>query len=413
MTTAQPCQPRAWDKEISIKEDTPSTPATVGWALPTIGETSVQPRPWGHSGRQGRAILRRSLLIGTLSLVGWFGFTSAASARLARIQTISGGQVQLKRNGWTNFRRALPGTALYGDDLLRIRPGTVVVLACPDRRVTNNLPAGDSSVSRACPDAPRRVKPTFGVSETWTAGDAALPYVIAPWSGQVLTPRPLLRWNAVTGAHLYTITLKKRDGEAWAEVWTIQSSQTTLCYPASQPALELGDEYALQVVANNGAVSWSDGQPEQVFSLISGREQADAEAAIAAVNAMEAPPELKTLILVDEVYPSYKLFAQGINDLLALVESGTETAQVYRLLGDYFIRSGLELPTEQSYLKAIELAAEVENLEERVRAQWGLGTLYNRVGRSEEAEATLMQAQQGAIALGDADLLASIEVELQ
>jgi hypothetical protein len=377
-----------------------------------MGETSIQPWPWDHSGGQGRAILRRSLLIGTLTLAGWLGLTSAASAQLARLHSISGSQVQLKRNGWTDFRRALPGTALYGDDLLRVRPGTVVVLVCPDRRVTNNVPAGDSSVSRACPDTPRRVRPTFGVSETWSASDAALPYVISPWSGQVLTPRPLLRWNAVAGAQLYTATLKKRDGEAWAEVWTIQSDQTTLCYPASQPALELGEEYALQVVADSGAASWGEGEPGQVFSLIGGRERTDAEAAIAAVNAMDGSPELKTLILVEEVYPSYKLFAQGINDLLALIEAGTETVQLYRLLGDYFIRSGLELPTEQSYLKAIALAADTDNLEEQVRAQWGLGTLYNRVGRAEAAEATLREAQQGAIALGDADLLANIEAEL-
>lgn len=386
MTTAQPCLRKVW---------------TNGPA--------AQPR---HFGIEGMPLFQRSLLIGALSLVSWLGFTSAASARLARIQTISGSQVQLKRDGWTNFRRALPGTALYGDDLLRIRPGTVVVIACPDRRVTNNLPAGDSSVSRACPDAPRRVRPTFGVSETWSAGDAALPYVIAPWSGQVLTPRPLLRWNAVAGAQLYTVTLKKRDGEDWAEVWTIKSDQTTLCYPASQPALELGEEYALQVVTDDVAEASVNWEPVEIFSLIGGGERADAEAAIAALNAMDASPELKTLILVDEVYPSYKLFAQGINDLLALTEAGTETAQVHRLLGDYFIRSGLELPTEQSYLKAIALAAETENLEEQVRSQWGLGTLYNRVGRAEDAEVQLRQAQQGAIDLGDADLLASIEAEL-
>ena len=370
MTSVQPCQPRVWANTLTS-----------------------QPQPLGHSGIKGKPLFQRSLLIGTLSLVSWLGFTAAASAQLARLHSISGSPVQLKRSGSTHFQQALPGTALYGDDLLRVSPGTVVVLVCPDRRVTNNVPAGDSSVSRACPDAPRRVRPTFGVSKTWSAGDAALPYVISPWSGQVLTPMPLLRWNAVAGAQLYTVTLKKRDREAWAEVWTIQSSQTTLCYPASQPALELGDEYVLQVVADNAAEASDDGEPVEIFSLISRDERADAEAAIAAVNAMDASPALKTVILVDEVYPSYKLFAQGINDLLALIESGTETAQIYRLLGDYFIRSGLELPTEQSYTKAIALAAETDNLEEQVRAQWGLGTLYNRVGRAEDAAATLRQAQ--------------------
>jgi tetratricopeptide (TPR) repeat protein len=121
---------------------------------------------------------------------------------------------------------------------------------------------------------------------------------------------------------------------------------------------------------------------------------------------------LKTLILVEEVYPTYKLFPQGMNDLLALIEAGTETAQIYRLLGDYAIRSGLVLPAESSYRQAIELAVAAHQLEEQVKAQWGLGTLYNRIGKSEQAREQLLQAQQGARTLGDADLLASIEAEL-
>ena len=359
-----------------------------------------------------RGMLSRSLMISVLALVGWLAISPAASAYLARIFSIRDGQVQLKRDGWSTFQTAHPGTALYGDDLLRVEPGAVVVLVCPDRTPTNSVPAGDSSVSRACPETPRRVRPTFGISDSWSAEDATLPYVITPWSGQVLTPTPPLRWHPVEGAPLYTITLKQRTGDRWEDVWTVRSDQPHLAYPINQPGLQFGEEYALRILADaNADLPQADASPE-VFSLVGGAERADAEDEIAAVNTMDAPQVVKTLILVEEVYPTYKLFPQGISDLLGLIEEGTETAQIYRLLGDYYISSGLELPTETSYLKALELAEASENLEEQVKALWGLGTLYSRVNKPDQALEYLVQAQQGAITLGDGDLLTSIEAEL-
>ena len=356
--------------------------------------------------------LRKTLLISALSLMGWFTLSTPAWARFARIFSILEGEVALKRVGWTSFQPAFPGTALYGDDLLRVTPGTVVILVCPNLSVTDNVQAGDSSVGAACPDTPRRVRPVFGVSDTWTAGAANIPYVITPWSGQVLTPTPSFRWNAVAGAQQYTVTLQKREGSTWSEVWTIISDQTVLCYPENRPALERGEEYALRVTTGAGTTSSQEWVPTEVFSVVGGEEGEAAKAEIAAVNEMEASETLRTLILVEEVYPKFKLFAQGIDDLLSLIESGVETAQIYRLLGDYFIRSGLELPTESSYFKALALATAAENLEEQVKARWGLGTLYNRVGETEQALEQLTAAQQGATALGDANLLASIEKEI-
>ena len=356
-------------------------------------------------------LLTRSLLVSAFALMSWLALSPPVSASLARIHSILEGQVELKRNGWQDFQRATPGTALYGDDDLRVTPGTEVILVCPDRTPRDFFPAGNYRIGRVCPDAPRRVRPIFGISDTWSATDAQVPYVITPWSGQVLSPTPTLRWQAMADADLYRVTLQQRAGDRWSEVWTVKTDQPVLAYPINQPALQFGEEYALQVAVEGVAVS-TIAAPTAVFNLVGGQQKTDAEAAIAAVNAMDAPDALKTLILVEEVYPNYQLFAAGMNDLLALIVEGTETAQIHRLLGDYGIRLGLALPTEQSYLQAITLANANGMLEEQVKAQWGLGTLYNRLGKSEQAREPLEQAQQGAQALGDADLLASIEAEL-
>ena len=355
---------------------------------------------------------RQMLLIGALSLMGWLTLSTAAWARFARIISILDGEVALKREGGTSFQPAFPGTALSGDDLLRVTPGTIVILVCPNRSVTDDVQAGVSSVSTACPDTPRGVRPDFDVSDTWTAGAANIPYVITPWSGQVLTPTPRFRWNAVAGARQYAITLQKWEGSVWSEVWTVISDQTAICYPANKPELERITEYALRVAVGAGTTSSQEWSPTEVFSLLGGGRREAAEAEIAAVHGMESSQLIKTLILVEEVYPKFKLFAQGIDDLLSLIEAGVETAQIYRLLGDYYIRSGLELPTESSYLKALELATAAENLEEQVKARWRLGTLYNRVDETEQALEQLKAAQRGATELGDANLLDSIEKEL-
>ncbi|MEO0769686.1 MAG: hypothetical protein AAFY72_09660, partial [Cyanobacteria bacterium J06649_4] len=77
-----------------------------------------------------------------------------------------------------------------------------------------------------------------------------------------------------------------------------------------------------------------------------------------------------------------------------------------------YIRSGLALPAEASYLKAMELAQAGENIEEEALAAWGLGTLYARTDQAQEACTYLQQAQKLATELGDDNLLESVNAEI-
>lgn len=391
-------------------------------ALPTSFDAKLT-----NSQRQQRLTSwPQALLLLSLSACIWPMFASAADAQFARLYRVNGGAVYLKRPNWRTFYRTYPRTMLTGDDLLNVEANAEAFLLCPNGTLSDAVEAGVSNVSATCNGTPRSVRPSYGISDEWAATDANTPYIISPWSEQVLTDKPPLRWNAVAGAQQYAVTLQQRVGETWVMVWTVMSDQALMNYPADQPPLEPGEEYALQVAAISKTDLGEAGlgeviapetahleeTPSIVFRLLDGFNQQSLTEDIAEVEAFDVDPTTKRLILIEEVYPRYKLFAEGINELTALVEAGTESEQIYRLLGDYYIRSGLALPAESSYLKALALAQASENIEEQALAAWGLGTLYGRTDQTVPACAYLQQAKKLAGEIGDLDLASDIEAEL-
>ena len=349
------------------------------------------------------------LTLGTTLLV-WMALSAAAQARLARVHSVDG-TLQLKRMGWESFQPVSPGAALYGDDLLLPDPGTTVVITCPDGKRSDKppVPGLESSVNWSCPGTPRSdVRPSFGISEVWGGSDLAIPFVLTPRTDFVLDSTPTLRWNPVPDAEEYTVTLTSFG----QELWSLTTDQTTLPYPDHEPELMAdGTLYELVVTADTGTTS-TDDETGQVFLRVVGDEVAEAEAEIAAVQAMDLPDDIKTLVLVEEVYPKYTMTGEAIDALLTLVDHGTETAHIYRLLGDLYVKSGLQIPAEASYQTATELAEVEPNLEEQTQAYLGLGTLYREVNEPEKARVALEQAQMGATELGDSQLISNIEDQL-
>lgn len=360
----------------------------------------------------------KSALLTLLSSSTFLGISSVASPsvaaplRFARLYFVEDGPVYLQRPNWSNFYTTYPRTMLTSEDLLYVPIGARVVLLCTDGIRRDWVGTGINNVGSICPGTPTIYRPSFGISEQWGANDSTAPYVITPRTGQVLNATPNFYWNPVSGVQQYEVTLRQREGGVWVDLWTATSRQAWLCYPRNQPELEQGKEYTLQVSVAGDPERTEVLTEQPIFSLVGGEEKQDLEDAIAAVESLEIDPAAKTLILVEDVYPQYKLFAQGINDLKALINSGYETAQVHRLLGDYAVRTGLELPAEESYLQAIQLAADADTPEEEALASWGLGTVYSRVGKIESARTYLQKAKQLATEIGHTDLMASIQSEL-
>lgn len=354
----------------------------------------------------------RSLRLLAISACVWPLLSSAAAAQFARLYKVDGGAVYLRRHNWDNFSRTYPRTMLLGNDLLNVDVGADVVLLCPNGRLSDSIQVGVSNVSATCVGTPRSVRPTFGISDQWHATEANRPYVISPWSEQVMSAAPPLRWNAVGGAQQYEVTLQRREGEDWVDVWMVMSDVAEMSYPADQPELEAGAQYALRVMIAGEPRETEETAASVVFSRLDGFDQQSLVEELAEVNAYEVDATTKTLILVEDIYPRYKLFSQGINELTALIDAGNENELIYRLLGDYYVRSGLALPAESSYLQALALAKAAQNVEEEAIAAWGLGTLYGRTGRADKACTYLQQAQTLATELGDSELVESVEAEL-
>ncbi|PSR17362.1 hypothetical protein C8255_13020 [filamentous cyanobacterium CCP3] len=312
------------------------------------------------------------------------------------------GSVQLQRaNGdGESFQRAFPGTALYGEDLLQPSRGSRIIVICPNGTTQWRVPAGTvSAVNNGCPGTPSALKPEFGIGDLRGGSDPTIPYIITPRQDLVLSPSPTLRWNPVEGANSYTVTLSTRRGT----VWEVTTPESTLPYPSDRPELAPGTRYTLVVQADTGTRS-TDDPVEQAFNLLAGNEATEAAAEIAAIQALELPDLPKTLMLVEDIYPRNQLTAAAIEDLETLVSYGYDLAQVRRLLGDLYLRSGLRLLAEENYQRAIALALATDNLEEQVMAQYGLGTLYSRIGDRENADAQLTAAQTGALGLGNSTL---------
>lgn len=342
-----------------------------------------------------------------LSLATLTVTASPARAGLAWVSSIEG-RVELRRDGWSRSQRALTGTALYGPDILRPARGSRVVVICPNGRTRWTVPAGTiSAVNNGCPGTPSRLRPQFGIGDLQGGSNSSIPYVITPRTDLVLSPRPLLRWNPVEGAKRYRVMLASR-GET---LWQIDTDRSEIPYPASQLELMPRQLYTLTVTADTGASS-ADEALALRFNVLAETQAEAAQAEIDAINAQDISDELKTLMLVQEVYPNYQLTAAAVNDLERLIASGVETAQVYRLLGDVYLKSGLRLLAEESYLEAVTIAMRSHTLEEQVRAQLGLGTLYSQVGERDSAMRQLRCAQAGAATLGDERMIESIDEAL-
>ena len=154
------------------------------------------------------------------------------------------------------------------------------------------------------------------------------------------------------------------------------------------------------------------GEGTGIFSLMSQTERESVQQEMAEIHSLDIDSTAKTLILVEDIYPRYKLFAQGIDDLRSLTNTDLDNAIIDRLLGDYYTRSGLARPAEASYLTAIKLAVESENIEEETLATWGLGTVYGRTREADKARIYLDKAGELANQIGAADLMAGIDAEL-
>lgn len=270
------------------------------------------------------------------------------------------GEVRLKREEWSDYRRIRVGTKLYPGDLLQPASQARVLVQCANGTTIWSVPAGVISGARnGCP--PQAV-PVFR-----TRGDIAplrngmnpwIPFIISPRRTKLLNPLPTLRWNAVPGASRYAVRLIVDEEDV---LWETQVERTEVVYSGESP-LESGVDYLLMIEANTGASSLEDDSPDLGFSLLDENEATVVREAVEQLVKLNFADETKSFALA-YLYMVHDLKAEASATLESLVNRGSQTAAIYRTLGDLYLEVGLNPLAESHYLRATQLAAEAGDVE--------------------------------------------------
>ncbi|MEQ8995232.1 MAG: tetratricopeptide repeat protein [Coleofasciculus sp. B1-GNL1-01] len=340
----------------------------------------------------------------TLALV----LTTLPTGAIAAQNRVAEGRVLLKRQGWSSFRTVAAGTPLHHRDQLQAIRGQRAKIVC--RGVSSyRVPSaqiypvsyfcGKPNTSGVFRD--RVLKPAHKLG----GDDPTIPYVITPHRGEILDGKPTIRWNPVAGVSRYTVRVTGSG-----VYWETQVSGTEVVYPG-EPVLQRGKEY-LVVVEADGTSSQLDKGGEYRFRLVYPDVAQRVQEKIQAIAQSDLSEAAQALAMAD-VYFEEDLDSEAIAILESLVQSGSQTVQVYQLLGDLYAHEGLNLLAQERYEQAIELAIASENIEGQAKAQVGLAEVMIMLGKTEQAIRLFNQAQAGYEALGDSQRVEELQMRTQ
>ena len=325
------------------------------------------------------------------------GFPVASFSQTVGVNTIFElkGKVIVKKPQWKKPLPASVGLILSFEDRLEVAANASVKVYCSNLKTWTFKP-GRYIVSSGCPlgnpvirlpNSNNTTRRPTGNTETALA---KLPYLITPRETAILTNRPRLRWNAVSGATNYTVNI---DGVSWEA----QTNKTEMVYPGQLP-LEAGRRYRVTIKADNGESSTDDALVG--FTILDEQTKKTVLDAVKTVQQQQLSPEEAGLVLA-HLYRGYKLYGDAVEVLEGLVKQGGRVATVYQLLGDTYLEIGLPQLAKKTYENGLKLATNTENLAVQAEIQSGLGMAYRLLGNKDEAIRWLKKAKLGYGELGD------------
>jgi Tfp pilus assembly protein PilF len=326
------------------------------------------------------------------------GLVSSGGANPTTLNFISEiqGDVKLKRSQWNGYQKANMGEPLNPSDQLQLGAGASATVMC-DNLTFWTVPAVKVSlVSDGCGlKPPIIVRPNSPRSKP-RAPNETIPYIISPRNTALLTKRPILRWNAVTGANSYQVRVQ--DAGLTLD-WQTETSNTQTEY-SGKPPLQPGRNYSLIVETEPGNSSIEEEGIDLSFKLLDTPKAKSVRTQVAQLKQQKLTPEAEGLAL-GYLYQRYDLKAEAIELLEGLVKQGSQTAAISQLLGDLYLQVGLSQQAKSPYLKALEIAKRTEDVEGQAQAQVGLGEVYDLLNKKDKAIATFKKAQNNYTILGD------------
>ena len=136
--------------------------------------------------------------------------------------------------------------------------------------------------------------------------------------------------------------------------------------------------------------------------------------AVDIISQMELAEETKALALT-VLYITNERDDDAIKTLKKLVIDGSQNPGVYRIIGDFYLRIGLNRFrfAEKCYRKAIKLAANHQYSIEKVAATAGLAEIKAAIGKEEEAKLLRREVEAGLEALGNVGNESVLEATLK
>ncbi|NEP14836.1 MAG: hypothetical protein F6K14_32515 [Symploca sp. SIO2C1] len=337
----------------------------------------------------------------------------AASPRISNGQIIQiKGNVQLKRSHGRVIRPQA-GTRVYPRDKLVAANGTQVLVQCTDLSTLLVEGYGENQLN-GCASPTQEAQCTPGTYKCPHRGDlitlnnSSTPYIISPRRTKLLNNQPRLRWNPVSEATSYTVSIKGEGVD-----WKTQVSDTQIVYPGEQP-LQPGSHYLLIVRADTGASSTDEPViPGGLgFSLLETTPAQQVHSQSEKIAQKSWTEQAKTLALAN-LYLNNGLTLEAVEMLENLVNSGVETAPIYNNIGKLYLNFLALVPEAKTYyLKAVELA-DSNDIEEQTAAQDGLGQVEAKFGNRDEAIRLLTLARDGYETLGDSERVSQLERQLR
>lgn len=233
-----------------------------------------------------------------------------------------------------------------------------------------------------------------------------IPFLLIPRNTFITDTRPTFQWQPVPGARGYRLTVNPLGGSG--KTWSIETTATSLPYPADGPSLAPGSRNSVTLVTleNDRA---ADKTLLQVLDKTRLAELAKAEAEIRALPLDEAA---QTYLLA-QLYRQRELWAAAIAHLEQLLSSpplqgeGLGVGSTLRQqLGDLYFQVGLYTQAEENYQAALTTTEASGDLSGQAAASAGLArvayafeetkpaleylsaaeALYRQVGQTEQAE---------------------------
>lgn len=338
-------------------------------------------------------MLRRHLIAISLVLVGEIAFAQDR-AIIHRIVEVEG-DVQIQRAGWSGVSRVGFGTPVGNGDRFRMAPGSRAKIVCSDSAVME-LP-----MRRVSPQ-PCRQKADVAlwwkgspINGTRKPVNALIVLVVAPRATAVLSPEPIIRWQAVEGAAQYRVSVAD---------WTSPIiAKTETRYPESAPPLnpETGYRAVVTIVAPQslaGISSADDQTPGLGFTVLKPDEAKRIRMSELGIQRLDISETAKKL-LVSDLYANAGLKSEALAVLEDLFSKSSNSA-VALMLGKLYDQVSLPQLAETWYRKAFQLAVNEDRIEPQAQSLEGIAFIIRDLRGRKAADQFVSQAIDKYRALG-------------